>query len=123
MNIILYWTGWDTIFKMFIVLCIGLLVLFCFRCLQKAEQRIALDAKHAVWLCPYFITIGLTSWAGHFGGGHAYIAFGWDMVWVAVFASLFFIWGVKRRLPGEQVFKQVLVTGKASQEMEEKESK
>ncbi len=107
LNIILYWTGWKTILKMLMVLVVGLLVLLIFRCTQSREERVVLHMKHAYWLLPYFLFVSTISWIGNFGGGHAWIPFGWDMLGVAIFATVFFFWGIRCRLPDEQVLKQL----------------
>lgn len=107
LNLILYWTGWSTIDKMLVVLVVGLLVLGLFRHFQATGERVHLHAKQVRWLWPYFVVVATTAWAGNFGHGHAWLPFGWDMAWVALYATVFFFWGVRCRLSDQEAATQL----------------
>lgn len=82
-NLISYWTGWETIWKLAIAMSIGIIVLFI------AYYRGYIDKNHfglksIFWLGPYLIGLFLISYAGSFGG-KGYIPFGWDFFVIALF--------------------------------------
>ena len=101
LNEIGYWTGWETIWKMYAIGLLGLVVLALYRLTQKAPKP-PLHAKHAWWLIPYFAGMALLSYMGNFGGGSGYMPFGMDMVYVGIFSIVIFYIALAQRLPAEE---------------------
>jgi amino acid transporter len=83
-NLFSYWTGWETISKLAIVLAIGLVLFFIsyLRGRVKIKKR---EFRSAIWIVPYLIGIVFISYLGAFGGLH-YIPFGWDFAVIGVFS-------------------------------------
>lgn len=82
-NLISYWTGWETIWKLAIAMVFGIIVLF------MAYYRGLIDKNHfglksIFWLGPYLTGLFLISYTGSFGG-KGYIPFGWDFLVIAIF--------------------------------------
>jgi len=75
-TLIVYWSGWDTVWRLGIALAVGALLLTV---RHKHKAQGPLDARPALWLLPYTAGIMLLSWQGSFGGT-GLIRFGWDMV-------------------------------------------
>ncbi len=98
LSLIGYWTGWHTIWKMYVIGIIGLVLLIIYRFTQFGKKP-PLHAKHAWWLIIYFVGMGLFSYYGNFGGGKGYLPFGMDMVYVAIFSIIIFFIAVSQRLP------------------------
>ena len=75
-NLFSYWTGWETISKLAIVLTIGLVLFFIsyLRGRVKIKKR---EFRSAIWIIPYLLGIVLLSYLGAFGGQHI-MPFGWD---------------------------------------------
>lgn len=82
-NLISYWTGWDTLSKLAILLVVGFALFVVFN-LSKARRH-DLGWRALMWLVPYFTGLILISYAGNFGG-HKLIPFGWDFVIIALFS-------------------------------------
>lgn len=95
-NLISYWTGWNTIWKLAIAIGIGMALLFI------AYRRGWLDKKQfglrsIGWLAPYLGGLFLISYLGSFGG-KGIIPFGWDFLVIAIFSVAILILAVKTRL-------------------------
>ena len=58
-NLIILWTGWDTIWKLGVSILIGYAILVANRVFHLNEHKPTLDWKAASWLIPYLIGMGL----------------------------------------------------------------
>jgi len=95
-NLFSYWTGWETISKLSIALCIG----FVFFGLSYRRGQISIDTKSfmaGVWIIPYLLGLVAISYLGSFGGINI-IPFGWDFVVIALFTLGIFYMAVRDRL-------------------------
>ena len=94
-NLFSYWTGWDTISKLGIVLAIGvaLFALSYWRGSAKIESK---DIKSGLWVVPYLLGIVTISYLGSFGGLHI-IPFGMDFFVIALFSMGIFYLAVQSR--------------------------
>lgn len=103
-TLIIYWSGWDTVWRLGICLAIGL-ALF----LANARARMArdLDVREALWLIPYLLGIAIVSYLGAFGG-RGLIPFGTDMAILALLAALVFVYALRSRLPREKFDRYML---------------
>lgn len=90
----IYWSGWDTIWRLGICLGVGL-VLFLIN--AQAHREAGLDAKEAIWLLPYLLGIALISYLGAFGGIDV-LPFGVDMAVLAVLSGAIFTYAIRSRL-------------------------
>ena len=97
LSLIGYWTGWQTIWKMYMIGIIGIILLVIYRITQRGPKP-PLHAKHAWWLLPYFVGMALFSYYGNFGGGKGMLPFGMDMVYVAIFSAVIFFIAIAQRL-------------------------
>ena len=94
-NLLSYWTGWDTIYKIMIAMSIGIV----FFLIAALRGRIAADAigwKSSLWILPYFAGLGLISYYGAFGGLNI-IPFGWDFLVIGIFSIVILTLAVKNR--------------------------
>ena len=92
---LLYWAKWPLTGEIILLMVVALPVYFYYqlRCHWRDFRR-QLDG--AWWLIVYLPTIALVSYAGSERfGGHGYIAYGWDLLFVAVVGLVFYVWGVK----------------------------
>ena len=105
---IIYWSGFDTVWKLGICLVIGYVLIGVFMAFDP--KRPPLDWKSAQWLPVFLIGMGIISWQGRYcssgsaGPGASCsatnnIPFWWDIGIVAVFALVIYFWAQLVRLP------------------------
>ena len=94
-NLMSYWTGWDTIYKLMIAIVIGF-VFFIGACLRGKLNYLTMGFKSAVWVVPYLSGLILISYLGAFGGKNI-IPFGWDFLVIAVFSAVILYLAVAMR--------------------------
>ncbi len=94
-NLISYWTGWDTIWKLAIAIGIGIILLLgaYFKGLVNKNE---FGFKSIFWLAPYLLGLFFISYFGSFGG-KGYIPFGWDFLIIAIFSITILILAVATR--------------------------
>ncbi|WP_420963504.1 APC family permease [Brucella sp. IR073] len=117
-TLIIYWSGWDTIWQLGVVLLLGL-VLFVIH--ARWLDPGPLDIREARWLLPYLVGIALFSYFGTFGGTGR-IPFGWDIVALTIFSLAIFAWAVASRLPRERCVEQINHIQSVIPDLEPKES-
>ncbi len=98
-TLVVYWSGWDTVWRLGIALLVGkALLLIRFR-----GSLNEMDVTEALWLMPYFVGIGLISLLGQFGkGALKQIPFGWDILVCVVFSAVIFVLAVRSALPARK---------------------
>jgi amino acid transporter len=94
-NLLSYWTGWETMYKLAVALLIGFAVFYIayFRGKLAAKD---IGFKAAYWIVPYLSGLTLISYLGAFGGKNV-ITFGWDFLVIAIFSLLMLYLAVKVR--------------------------
>jgi amino acid transporter len=110
-SMLIYWSGFETIWKLGICLVIGYVVLGV--AMAFDEQRPKLGKKEwkaASWLPVYIIGMGIISWQGQFAGGAVAaplntnrIPLWWDIVVVAGFSLAIYIWAMFTALPRDEI--------------------
>ncbi|HEY3650297.1 MAG TPA: APC family permease [Streptosporangiaceae bacterium] len=110
-DLLIYWSGFEVIWKLGVVLVIGYVLIGIFMAMDP--QRPPLDWKSAVWLPAWLIGLGIISWQGQYSGsGDAHplpptntfhIAFWWDMLVVAAFSVAIFFWAMRTKLPRDEM--------------------
>jgi amino acid transporter len=113
-DLLIYWSGFEVIWKLGIVLVIGYVVLGTSMAFDK--QRPPLDWKSAIWLPAWLIGLGIISWQGQYGGGAKLppvntnnIPFWWDIVIVAAFSLAIYYWAMYSKLPRDKMLALVAV--------------
>ncbi len=97
-NMLIYWSGFETVWKLGIVVVVGYVLIAIFMAFD--ENRPPLDWKSAQWLPVYLIGLGVITWQGQFGPDNTFrIPFWWDMLVVAVFSLIIYYWAIATRLP------------------------
>ncbi len=95
-NLISYWTGWDTIWKLAVAIVIGA-SLFMVAYARGKISKEQLGARSVFWIAPYFAGLVLISYFGSFGGTGA-IAFGWDFLVIGAFSVVILYLAVITRM-------------------------
>jgi amino acid transporter len=88
-NLLIFWTGWETVSKMMFALSIGL-IFFAFHCRKKGDLWLS-QWRASWWLIPYFALLALISWLGSFGGGKNILPFGWDFLIIGILTVIVFV--------------------------------
>ncbi len=114
-DLLIYWSGFEVIWKLGIVLVIGYVLIGIYMATDK--QRPPLDWKSAVWLPVWLIGMGLISWQGQYPIASKpaplpptntfNIPFWWDIVVVAAFSLIIYYWAMATRLPREEMLELV----------------
>lgn len=94
-NLLCYWTGWETVYKLAIAIIIGF-VLFSIAWLRGKVTAEAAGFKAAFWMVPYLCGLMLISYFGAFGGKNV-IPFGWDFLVIAIFSLVMMYLAVTTR--------------------------
>jgi amino acid transporter len=112
-DLLIYWSGFEVIWKLGIVLIIGYVLIGISMAFDP--QRPPLDWKSAVWLPAWLIGMGLISWQGQYSGAPSsdkhplpptntfHIGFWWDILVVAAFSVAIYFWAMYTRLPREEM--------------------
>ncbi len=93
-NLLVFWTGWDTVYKMMITMVIGF-VYFIFYCVKEKNNLWASQWRVSWWIFPYLLGMAIISYYGSFGGGKNIISFGLDFAVMAVFSVIIFLLAIK----------------------------
>jgi len=111
-DLLIYWSGFEVIWKLGVVLVIGYVLIGVGMLFDK--HRPPLDWKSAVWLPAWLIGLGILSWQGQYAGGAVAapvntnnIPFWWDMVAVAGFSLIIYYWAMATKLPKAEMTRLV----------------
>src|SRR6201996_8609219 len=111
-DLLIYWSGWEVVWKLGVVLVVGYIIMASFRI--SPNLRPPLEARHAIWIPVWLIGLGIISWQGQVAGGAVKpplntgnIPFWWDIVVVAVFSLIIYYWAMYSRLPSAKMLELV----------------
>src|SRR5262249_55804209 len=96
-NLIIYWSGFEVLWKLGVAIIIGyLLILMHFSDNPYAPK---INWTKSAWLGGYLVGMGLISWFGQFGPENTgRLPFWWDMGLVAVFSLAIYYWAMSSAL-------------------------
>jgi amino acid transporter len=113
-NLLIYWSGFITVWKLGICILIGYILIGISMAFDP--QRPKLNWKAGSWLPVYLIGMGLMSWMGQYSGSSVPLVppmntgdlpFGWDFVAVIGFSLIIYYWAQYTRLPREEMLELV----------------
>jgi amino acid transporter len=125
-DLLIYWSGFEVVWKLGIVLVIGYVIMGIFMAIDP--QRPTLEWKSAMWLPAWLIGMGIISWQGVFTGAASgdthpkpptitgNIPFWWDMLTVAGFSLFIYLWAMRTKLPRDKMLALVNAQGSAGDE-------
>ncbi|MBV9026158.1 MAG: APC family permease [Streptomycetaceae bacterium] len=110
-NLIIYWSGWDTLWRLGLAIVLGYVLLGA-SVLFKLNPKVPhMHWKNAQWLPVYLIGMGVISWQGGFCstgpastqtcGATGNIPMWWDIALIACFSLAIYYWAYLVRLPDE----------------------
>ena len=104
-NLIMYWGGFDTNWKLAAAMVVGL-VMFAIGAVRgnTGAQR---SLKNATWMFPWLGGQVLLGWIGRYGGGRNLLPNWIDIVVVLAFSLVIFYWAVAQSLTAEKAALEV----------------
>ncbi len=100
-NMIVFWAGWDTNWKLFLAIAAGYLLLVIFRATNAISTR-DMQWRSGAWIPVWLAGLALISWLSSYEG-IGLIGLGWGFVVNAVWTGLIYWWAVTVRLTGERM--------------------
>ena len=111
-NLIIYWSGWDTLWRLGLAIVLGYVLLGGSAALKLNPKVPHMDWKAAQWLPVYLLGMGVISWQGGFcstgpasaascGATNA-LPLWWDIAVIAVFSLVIYYWAQAVRLPAAE---------------------
>ena len=107
-NLIVYWSGWATDWKLFIAVLIGYVVLILHEA-RNHEVTPPLEFRSGSWVVAWLVGLAIISWLGSYpeasahAGNLGFLGFGWAIIVIAVFSALIMWLATGLRLPTERV--------------------
>jgi amino acid transporter len=114
-NMIVYWAGWDTNWKLFLAIALGLVLLGVYK-LVRGDQLPPIDLQAGAWVLPWLAALALISYLGSYGDSAAKV-FGLGtgaLITLAVSVAVYMA-AYRLRLPGERV-KELVGTPRLTEE-------
>ena len=119
-NLVIYWTTWDTIWRLYIAIAVGFVLLGIGHLVNPSEMLPRLDWRGASWLLPYLIGMAVLSYLGPTDfSGRGVIPFGLDIALVAIFSIAIYYYAMSVRLTPEEVRSHVADARAEAEEEEE----
>jgi amino acid transporter len=101
-DLIIYWTGWTTLWKLYVALGIGAVLFAGNYVFSRRDQRADLSSwKSSIWIAPWLGGMAALDKLGQFKGGNQDLPFWWDIAAVAVFSLAIFYLAVSLARPAE----------------------
>ena len=107
-DLLIYWSGFEVVWKLGVVLVIGYVVLGISMAFDP--KRPPLDWKSGIWLPVWLLGLGIISWQGQYSGGAVaaplntgHIPFWWDMLIVAAFSLVIYYWAMAAKLSRQEM--------------------
>jgi amino acid transporter len=104
-NLIMYWGGFDTTWKLVVAMVVGL-ALFAIGAM-RGNTGAGRFFRNATWMGPWLGGQVLIGWLGRYGGGKNIIPDWIDVLVVLVFSLAIFYWAIAQSLTQEQSAKEV----------------
>jgi amino acid transporter len=105
-SLLFYWTGWDVLKKLLVMLLIGLVMLVAYRFYAHKDKVFDLDWQPSLWLWAFFIGEAIVSHLGTFGG-LGVLSFGYDFIALALVSMISLWFAVKFTMPPAQMQKDI----------------
>jgi hypothetical protein len=101
-NLIVYWSGWDIVWKLMVAVVIGFVLLTAFVASGQMKDE-SLDVKAGAWVFPWLAGLTLISWLGNYpeptAGNLNVLGFGLSAGLLALLSVGVYVMAFKHRLP------------------------
>ncbi|MGW7406617.1 APC family permease [Streptomyces sp. NPDC054833] len=108
-NLIIYWAGWDTLWRLGFAIVLGYVLLggYAWYATSKGlPDAPRMNFKSAQWLPGYLVGMGVISWLGGFGG-QGTIPLWWDILVVTAFSLLIYYWAKATAARPEEIERSI----------------
>jgi len=106
-NLIIYWAGWNTLWRLGLAIVLGYLLLGAYAwyaTTRRLPNAPVLDWRAAQWLPVYLLGMGVISWQGGFGAGsQGHLPLWWDIALITGFSLGIYYWARAVALPAAQI--------------------
>ncbi len=103
-NLLILWSGWDTVWRLGVAILIGYVILAATRIFNWNPRSPQLDLRAASWLPFYLLGMGLVVYLSDFGPMKSpWFPLWWDMLAVAVLSLGIYYWAIAVALPTERI--------------------
>jgi hypothetical protein len=102
-NEIIYWTGWDTDWKLLVGVLVGYVIFALSYMFKHPMEKPPLDPRALGWMLPWFVGLAVISLLGQYGDGLGILPEWIDLLVVAVFSVGIFFLGVRLALSPDRV--------------------
>jgi len=105
-DLIVYWTGWTTDWKLFLAIALGLVLLGARELLSSDTPPLELRSG-ATWMLPWLAGLAAISYVGDFDGGRGWVSFWPAIAIVVAFSVAVYYFAMTRALPTETIREHV----------------
>jgi amino acid transporter len=103
-NLIILWSGWDTIWRLGVAIVIGYVLLAASRLLHLNPAEPPLELRSAQWLLPYLLAMGIIVRVSAFGPmKDPWLSEWWSLAVVAAVSLVIYYWAKAVALPPERI--------------------
>ena len=107
-NMIVYWTGWETNYKLFLAVVLGLVLLAVMYAVRRSRGEDHLwDWRAGSWYWPWLAGLALFSWLSDYGGGRGVLHFDSAIPVMFVFSVLVYWYAGTCKLPTPDVERHI----------------
>lgn len=110
-SLIIYWSGWDTLWRLGVAIILGYLLLgsYAVYAIRKGLPNAPeLNWKAAQWLPVYLVGMGVISYLGGFGpSARGVLPLWWDMAVITVFSLGIYYWARAVALPAAEIQRNI----------------
>jgi amino acid transporter len=90
-NLIVYWSGFETLWKLGVAIILGYLLIGMYHSDRPGMPKI--NWVKSTWIAAYLLGMGIISWQGAYGPDNTgRLAFPWDILVVALFSLAIYYW-------------------------------
>jgi amino acid transporter len=104
-NLIVYWAGWSTNYKLFIAIVAGYVLLAAYH--RFSADPAPLEWRAGCWIGPWLAGLMVISYLGDYGDGRGVLTLGWGALAVAALSSGVYALAMSVRLAPDRVIRSI----------------
>jgi amino acid transporter len=122
-NLIVYWSGWDIVWKLMVSVLLGFVLLGIFMLTGKLALPELELPSGAAWLVPWLVGLTIVSWLGKFpepyAGNRGVLSFEWSIVAVVALSAIVYWLAYRFQLSPEDAQAHIRQVEREAQVVEE----